>query len=388
MTTFEHWESPNLSLNDNILRGIYNFGYETPSSIQKKAIIPIVSGKDIIAQSQSGTGKTGAYLIGALQRIKEEASHTQAVVLLPTRELAIQTHKVCNEFARYTKINPYMLIGGTSLSENIEYLRSNRPHIIIGCVGRIHDMIQRNLLFLDKCKLFIMDEADEMLSIGFKSHIQNIFSYLHQDVQVLLFSATLPPSIREITSKFMRDPVEILVEAPQLSLEGIQQYKLFTQNDNQKYEYIKSIFRSITMSQCIIYCNSVKRVCDLYDAMKEDEFPATIIHSNMNYKERQQSFNEFLHGKYRILISSDITARGIDIQQISLVINFDIPFDKHVYIHRIGRSGRWGRKGCAINFVCRRDHNLLHDIEQWYKLEMKEYDTSHFEEKGNVSLFQ
>ena len=384
MTTFEQWESPNLSLKENILRGIYNYGYETPSSIQRKAIIPITKGKDIIAQSQSGTGKTGAYLIGALQHIQEDVSHTQAVVLLPTRELAIQTHKVCNELARYTRIKSYMLIGGTSLSDNIEFLKSNRPQIIIGCVGRIHDMIQRNLLYLDTCKLFIMDEADEMLSIGFKSHIQNIFSYLHQDVQVLLFSATLPLSIKEITSKFMRDPVEILVEAPQLSLDGIQQYKLFTQNDHQKYEYIKSIFRSITMSQCIIYCNSVKRVCDLYDAMKEDEFPVTFIHSNMNYRERQRCFNQFLHGKYRILISSDLTARGIDIQQISLVINFDIPFDKHVYIHRIGRSGRWGRKGCAINFVCRRDQNLLYDIEQWYKLEMEEFNTSQFEEKEST----
>lgn len=384
MTSFEHWESPNLSLKETILRGIYNYGYETPSSIQKKAIIPITKGRDIIAQSQSGTGKTGAYLIGTLQQIQEEALHTQAVVLLPTRELAIQTYKVCNKLAHYTRIKSYMLIGGTSLSDNINYLKSNRPQIIIGCVGRIHDMIQRNLLFLDSCKLFIMDEADEMLSIGFKSHIQNIFSYLHEDVQVLLFSATLPPAIKEITSKFMCDPFEILVEAHQLSLDGIKQYKLSTQNDHQKYEYIKSIFRSITMSQCIIYCNSVKRVCDLYDAMKEDDFPVTFIHSNLSYKERQQYFNQFLHGKYRILISSDLTARGIDIQQISLVINFDIPFDKHVYIHRIGRSGRWGRKGCAINFVCRRDYPLLHDIEQWYKVEIEEFNTSQFEEDENT----
>ena len=384
MNSFEHWESSNLSLKENILRGIYSYGYETPSSIQKKTIIPITKGHDVIAQSQSGTGKTGAYLIGTLQQIQEDTLHTQAVILLPTRELAIQTFKVCEELSRYTRIKSYMLIGGTSLSDNIKYLKSNRPQIIIGCVGRIHDMIHRNLLYLDTCKIFIMDEADEMLSIGFKTHIQDIFSYLHHDVQVLLFSATLPDSIKDITSKFMRNPYEILVEAPKLSLDGIQQYKLYTQNDHQKYDYIKSIFRSITMSQCIIYCNSVKRVCDLYDAMKEDSFPVTFIHSNMNYKERQRCFNQFLHGKYRILISSDITARGIDIQQISLVINFDIPFDKHVYIHRIGRSGRWGRKGCAINFVCKRDYNLIYDIEQWYKLKMEEFNTSTFEEKEKV----
>ena len=372
--SIEHWEDETLQLKENILRGIYNYGFETPSSIQKKAIPLITSGRDVIAQSQSGTGKTGAYVISALQYVKEDLSQTQVLILLPTRELAIQTHKVCKALSRYTNIHSYMLIGGTSLSDNMEHLKKQTPHIIIGCVGRIHDIIHRNLLDLQNCKMFILDEADEMLSVGFKTHIQNIFSYLHKDVQVVLISATLPREVKELTSKFMRNPIEILVEAPQLSLEGIQQYKIYVRDDYDKYQKIKDIFHSVTMTQCIIYCNSVKRVCDLYEAMKTDEYPVTAIHSNMNYKERQRNYKQFLHGKYRILVSSDLTARGIDIQQISLVINFDIPNDKHVYIHRIGRSGRWGRKGCAINFVSKRERFYLQQIENWYNIELEEFN--------------
>jgi translation initiation factor 4A len=218
----------------------------------------------------------------------------------------------------------------------------------------------------------MLDEADEMLSSGFKEQIYNIFRYFNNDIQVALFSATLPSHIYNITNKFMRNPIKICVTPDKLTLEGIKQYYVAVNDDRDKYENLKKLYSFITLSQCIIYCNSVKRVMDLYDAMKEDQFPVSAIHSSMDKTERDVAFTEFRSGKARVLISSNVTARGIDIQQVSIVINFDIPKDVHTYIHRIGRSGRWGRKGTGINFITRRDIFKIKEIEQYYNTQIDE----------------
>jgi translation initiation factor 4A len=367
-----------LSIDENILRGIYAYGFEKPSPIQCKSIIPLLNNKDVIAQAQSGTGKTAAFAIGALAKVDLNKNETQVIILSPTRELSTQTMNVIKSIGAMMKeLRVTNLVGGTAMDENTDsfFHKSSKKcvaHIITGCPGRINDMIRRNQIYCKNVKLLIMDEADEMLSCGFKEQVYNIFQNLNNDVQVALFSATLPEHIKSITNNFMRNPVQILVKTEQLTLEGIAQYYVAVEDDKQKYDTLKDLFSFISVSQCIIYCNSVKRVSELYDAMLEDQFPVCCIHSGMDKTERMNAFNDFRNGKQRVLISSNVTARGIDIQQVSIVINFDLPKDISSYIHRIGRSGRWGRKGTGINFVTRRDMLKIKEIEEFYSTEIQE----------------
>jgi len=370
--TFTSWEELT-NIKKELLRGIYSIGFETPSPIQQKGIIPLINNKDIIAQAQSGTGKTGCFSIGTLQLIDVSENITQAIIISPTRELSIQTKKVIDTLSvMMNKINTHLLIGGKSIDEDINILNSINPHIIIGCPGRIHDMLRRKKITPGKCKIIIIDEADEMLSYGFKEQIYDIFQYLPRNIQVALFSATLPNELSNLTDKFMRDPVKILVKTEQLTLEGITQYYVALNGDNEKYDALKDIYSTISVSQCIIYCNSITRVQTLYDNMIADNFAVGQIHSNMEKKERTDNYNDFIAGKTRVLLSTNVTARGIDVQQVSTVINFDIPKNVHTYLHRIGRSGRWGRKGMAINFITKFDVSNIRAIEQHYHTEIKE----------------
>ena len=357
-------------MDHDILRGIYSYGFDKPSHIQQKAVKPIMMGKDIIAQAQSGTGKTAAFSVGALTRIDLTNNNTQVLVLSPTKELAVQTSAVLIALGSMMNgLRVQTVYGGMQMEDGFNGFKSNTlpPHIISGCSGRVYDMMRRDKITTKSIKLIIIDEADEMLSSGFKEQVYNIFQYLNNDVQVALFSATLPENIFSITNQFMRDPVSICVKADQLTLEGISQYFVAIEDDRQKYLSLKDLFQFISLSQCIIYCNSVKRVIDLYEAMYEDGFPVCCIHSGMEKNDREQAFASFKSGGCRVLISSNVTARGIDVQQVSTVINFDIPKDIHTYLHRIGRSGRWGRKGVGINFITRRDVAKIKEIESYYE---------------------
>ena len=361
-----------LNIKENLLRGIFSFGFENPSPIQKRAIKPIIEKKDVIAQAQSGTGKTGAFTISSIEVVDETVQETQALIMAPTRELAIQIIGVLDKMSTFIDgLKTKLLIGGTPMDKDIADIEK-KPQIIVGTPGRVHDMLRRRKINTKFIKLLILDEADEMLSAGFKEQIYNIFNFLGNDVQVGLFSATLPLEIQAITEKFMRDPVKILVKTESITLEGIKQYYIALEDDSQKYETIKDIFESISLSQCIIYCNSIKRVNDLNEALIKDGFPVCCIHSGMEKDERMNAYKEFSSGGARVLISSNLTARGIDVQQVSTVINFDVPKDVHTYIHRIGRSGRWGRKGMGINFITRRDIRLIRDIEQYYDTQIEE----------------
>jgi translation initiation factor 4A len=368
---YNSWDE--LQLNTEILRGIYAYGYEKPSPIQGKAIEPIKQGRDIIAQAQSGTGKTAAFSVGALSRIKISDNYNQVLIMAPTHELAKQISSVITSLSSMMHgIRIKTIVGGSSIDEDVSSMRESPPHIIVGCPGRLYDMIRRRHINAHKFKLVILDEADEMLSSGFKEQVYNIFQHLNTNVQVALFSATLPNNILQITTKFMRNPIKICVKSESLTLEGIKQHYVALEDDRQKYLTLKDIYKYISMSQCIIYANSVKRVIDLFSAMKEDNFPVSCIHSNMEKSEREQSFKEFRTGQSRVLISSNITSRGIDIQQVSVVINFDLPRDIHTYLHRIGRTGRWGRKGTGINFITRRDIFKMKEIETYYSTEITE----------------
>lgn len=369
----QRWDD--MDLHPDILRGIYAYGFETPSEIQKKSIPPVILGHDVIAQAQSGMGKTGSFSIGILSRIEINLNKTQALILAPTHELVKQIANVVKCLGNTMGVTVKTIIGGTSIQQDVKELLENPPQIIVGTAGRVYDMICRKYLSTDYIRIFVLDEADEMLSQGFKIQIYNIFQTLSTDVQVALFTATIPENIMELTNKFMRNPVHITMKAEELSLECIKQYYVALKNDHMKFEVLKDLFSMISVSQCIIYCNSVQRVSELYKAMIDDGFSVCCIHSSMSVSERAKEFANFRSGAFRVLISSNITARGIDIQHVSTVINFDIPKCQFTYLHRIGRSGRWGRKGMAINFVTRNDIHLMRNIEKYYKIEIEELPT-------------
>lgn len=363
---FKKWEDVD-EISPDLLRGIYAYGFENPSHIQQKSILSIINKRDVIAQAQSGTGKTGAFTVAALQSIDVTLAKTQALILAPTRELAKQIHDVIIGIgAMMSGLTTRLLVGGTSTSDDAADLRKCVPHIIVGCPGRVFDMIRRNHIQGSNVSMLVLDEADEMLSAGFNDQIYNIFQFMPSDIQVVLFSATMPPELYTLTEKFMRSPVNIQVKAEQLTLEGIQQHYIALDDDVQKYLTMKDLFKTISVSQCIIFCNSTKRVADLHEAMLFDGFPVCCIHSGMEKGDRDKAYQDFKAGVHRVLISSNVTARGIDIQQVSTVINFDMPQDVHIYLHRIGRSGRWGRKGVGINFITRRDMRIKKDIEVYY----------------------
>jgi translation initiation factor 4A len=364
-----------LDIDQSILRGIHSMGFENPSPIQQRAIKPISMGRDIVAQAQSGTGKTATFAIGALSRINATLNKTQVIILSPTKELTVQTASVIEKLGslipNLTVETMYGGMNSVGKSSN-SFINTSKPQIICGCPGKINDMLRRNVINTSFIKLIIMDEVDEMLSTGFKEQVFNIFQFMNDDIQIALFSATMPPNMHQIVDRIVRDPVRILVKSEMLTLEGIRQFYVAVEDDAQKYETLKHIFSYLTMSQCIIYCNSVKRVCDLQEVMTQDNFPVCCIHRNMTKEERFNSFADFKNGKCRVLISTNVTSRGIDIQQVSTVINFDVPNCIDNYLHRIGRSGRWGRKGVGINFVTRRDIDQLRRIEQHYDSQINE----------------
>ena len=370
IVSIKSWDE--LEISRDILRGIYSYGFENPSPIQAKAILPIMQGKDVVAQAQSGTGKTGAFTIGSLSRVEESLDQTQVIILSPTRELSMQILSVVEKISDSTSIRSQLLVGGSNVDQDMQLLTSSIPHVVVGCTGRVQDMIRRNALKTEHLKLLIVDEADEMLAEGFKEQLQNIFHVLPEKVQIALFSATLPEYAFDDIKLFMNDPVHIIVKKEALTLEGISQYYVALEDDNQKYATLKDLYSKLNVSQCIIYCNSIERVINLASAMIDDGYPVCCIHGDMDRKSRDKAITDFRVGTHRVLISSNVTARGIDIQQVSVVINFDICKSVHTYLHRIGRSGRWGRKGVGINFVTRRDINKLRYIERYYSTQVNE----------------
>ncbi len=388
-TEIQSWDDTPL-IRDNVLRGIYAIGFEQPSPIQKKGIIPMIrtnkDGKrrDIIAQAQSGTGKTGCFSVGVLNIVNPENNYTQALVLAPTHELAGQIRDVITDLGRFDNIVTQLLVGGTSVDGDREKLDNNPPHIIVGTPGRVHDMIRRKYLKTEKIQVIVLDEADEMLSQGFKDQIYKIFQYMPSSVQIGLFSATMPPECEALSDKFMNHPNKILVKAEQLTLQGIAQYFVRIDGDEQKYLVLKDLFAGLSVSQAIIYCNSTRRVDDLHEAMLADEYPVAKIHGKMDEVDKKETNKQFRGGQHRVLITSDLYARGIDVQQVSIVINFDVPKSEHTYLHRIGRSGRWGRKGVAINFVTKHDGAKLKHFEEYYNTVISEMPSNWTEHISKV----
>jgi translation initiation factor 4A len=361
----------NMGLREDLLRGVYAYGFERPSAIQQRAILPLSKGKDLIAQAQSGTGKTATFTIGILQQLDYSLKECQALILAPTRELAQQIQRVVLAIGDYLEVKCHACIGGTLVRDDILKLEEG-VHVVVGTPGRVYDMLCRRVLRPDSIKVFVLDEADEMLSRGFKDQIYDIFQVLPTKVQVGLFSATMPPEALDITQRFMNDPSRILVKRDELTLEGIRQFYVNVEREDWKLDTLVDLYDTLNITQAVIFCNTRRKVDWLTDKLRSKEFTVSSTHGDLTQKERDVILNEFRTGSSRVLITTDLLARGIDVQQVSLVINYDLPRNLENYIHRIGRSGRFGRKGVAINFVTQEDVRNLRDLEQFYNTSVEE----------------
>ena len=365
MTTFDDF-----NLKDNLLRGIYSYGFENPSDIQCKALPIINEKKDLLAQAQSGTGKTGAFTIGGLNLVDESLKKTQVMIVNPTYELVNQNYDVMKSLSQYMNINIMKVVGKTSLEECKNDLQKE-PHVIIGTPGRILDMINRRYLYTSDIKLLVLDEADEMLSSGFKETISGIFRYISKETQICLFSATKTDETVELTNKILNNPETILVDNKNVTLEGIKQYKVVIKEE-WKYDTLVDIYNLLNISQCIIYVNYKNKLMGIYEELIKNNYPVDYIHGEITKDERESKLLNFKNGATRILLSTDLLARGIDVQQLNLVINFDLPKSKETYVHRIGRSGRYGRKGVAINLINERELYYLNELEQHYNVTIED----------------
>ena len=360
-----------MGLKDNLLRGIYGYGFEKPSAIQQRAIKPIVQGRDVIAQSQSGTGKTAVFSIGILQSIDIRSNDVQALTLSPTRELAEQTCRVISSIGDFMNVKSFACIGGKSIGDDVKKLDQG-AHVISGTPGRVCDMLKRHHFSAKSVKMLVIDEADEMLNKGFKEQLEDIYRYLPPETQVVLISATLPKDVLDLTLRFMSDPIRVLVKRDELTLEGIRQFYIDVEKEEWKFDTICDLYASLTVAQAVIFVNTRKKVDWLALKLREANFTVCAMHGEMPQKEREEVMDAFRSGGSRVLLATDVWGRGIDVQQVSLVINYDLPTNKELYIHRIGRSGRFGRKGVAINFVTKHDGSTLRDIERHYSTRVQE----------------
>ncbi|CAM9230134.1 unnamed protein product [Laminaria digitata] len=322
-----------MGLKDELLRGVYAYGFERPSAVQQRAVKPITSGRDVIAQSQSGTGKTAVFSMGILQMLDTSSSDTQALVLSPTRELAEQTQKVVLALGDFMNVQCHACIGGRSIGEDIRRLDYG-VQVVSGTPGRVFDMIRRRNLRTRNLKMLVIDEADEMLNKGFKEQIYDIYRYLPPSTQVVLISATMPQEVLDMTKKFMNMPVKILVKRDELTLEGIKQFFVAVEKEEWKFDTLCDLYDTLTVTQAVIFCNTKRKVDWLTAKMREVNFTVSSMHGDMPQKERDAIMEEFRSGRSRVLIATDVWGRGLDVQQVSLVICYDLPNNRELYIHR------------------------------------------------------
>lgn len=361
-----------MDLHPSLLRGVYSVGFDKPSAIQQRCIVPIIRGRDLVAQAQSGTGKTAMIALVSLQMSQPAVRSVQVLVLSPTRELAVQTASIVQSLGEYTSVSCHSCVGGKSVGADIRRLESGTVHVVSGTPGRVYDMIQRKALDMKKIRLLILDEADEMLSLGFKEQVYDIYRYVPPGVQVVLVSATLPTDVLEMSEKIMTDPISVLVKRDGLSLEGIKQFYVDVEQEEWKFDTLCDLYETLTITQAVIFCNTKKKVEWLAGRMQDNNFTVASMHGDMTQKDRDTVMKAFREGRSRVLIATDVWSRGIDVQQVNLVINYDVPGMQESYLHRIGRSGRFGRKGVAITFVTSTDTREIRAIERFYGIRIEE----------------
>lgn len=360
-----------MGLPDSLLRGIYSYGFEKPSAIQTKAVVPIKDGRDILAQAQSGTGKTGTFTIGSLSRVDPTLKKVQVLILVPVRELAQQIESVVKAISAYMNISVYCATGGNPLREDIRAIEKGCQYLI-GTPGRIYDLMNRNVLHRDHVRVLIMDEADQMLEDRFKEQVKCILEQgFPKETSVALFSATMPIEVIEVANEILQNPVRILVSADEVPLDGIKQYYVGLDREEWKYDTLCDLYQQLNINQALIYCNKRQKAEWLAEKMGAQGFPLGVIHGEMDVEERKRRMRDFRSGTVRVLISTDLLARGIDVQQVSLVINYELPTQKENYIHRIGRAGRYGRKGVTINLISQDENRMQEEIEKHYNIKLE-----------------
>ncbi|KAF3566979.1 hypothetical protein DY000_02010751 [Brassica cretica] len=356
-------------LKRELLMGIYEKGFERPSPIQEESIPIALTGRDILARAKNGTGKTAAFCIPVLEKIDQDNNVIQAVIIVPTRELALQTSQVCKELGKHLKIQVMVTTGGTSLKDDI--MRLYQPvHLLVGTPGRILDLTKKGVCVLKDCSVFVMDEADKLLSQEFQPSVEHLISFLPQNRQILMFSATFPVTVKDFKDRFLTNPY-IINLMDELTLKGITQFYAFVE-ERQKIHCLNTLFSKLQINQSIIFCNSVNRVELLAKKITELGYSCFYIHAKMLQDHRNRVFHDFRNGACRNLVCTDLFTRGIDIQAVNVVINFDFPKTAETYLHRVGRSGRFGHLGLAVNLITYEDRFNLYRIEQELGTEIKQ----------------
>ena len=361
-----------LNLNEMLIKSVYLYGFTQPSPIQIKGIESINTGKDCLLQSQSGTGKTATYLLGILNRI-EENDKNQAIILAPTRELCNQIYDVAVGLTKFTQIKIERAIGGTNIGITKDNLR--KANVIIGTLGRLHHMIMEKTINIHNLKIFVMDEADELLADGINEKLAYILEKIPSGIQSILISATINSNVFNVSKKILHDPTKVLLKNSEVVVDLISQFYLDVESEELKFDTLLDLYNLLSTSQVIIFCNTVKKVDWLKENLEKNNFTITCIHSHMTQQERDNIIKEFRDGKTRLLLTTDLLSRGIDIPQVNLVVNYDLPASKETYIHRIGRCGRFGKKGISISMVKSEDQSdikTLQKMKQFYRIDIKE----------------
>jgi len=364
-----------MNLPENLLRGVYSHGFERPSEIQKRGIMPMKERRDLLAQAQSGTGKTGAFTIGALSALDPDLKRVQVLVLAPVRELAQQIESVAKSISTFMNISVYSATGGTPLREDIRAIEKGCQYLI-GTPGRIFDLMNRGVLSSEHIRVLIMDEADQMLEDRFKEQVMCILQKgFPKDTRIALFSATMSEDVIDVANNLLQNPQRILIQAKEVPLDGIKQYYVELENADWKFEVLADLYQQLHISQALVYCNKRQRAEWLAEKMSQQGFPLSVIHGEMDVEERKRRMKDFRSGAVRVMISTDLLARGIDVQQVSLVINYELPIQKENYIHRIGRAGRFGRKGVTINLISPEEKRAVSEIEEHWKITLEKLPT-------------
>ena len=362
----ENLKFEELNVDEKILKAIGDMGFEEASPIQAKAIPVVLEGKDIVGQAQTGTGKTAAYGIPMLQSIDPKLKCVQAVVLCPTRELAVQVAEEIRKLAKYmSDIKVLPVYGGQEIVRQIKSLKTG-VQIVVGTPGRVMDHMRRKTVKFDKVKMVILDEADEMLDMGFREDMETILTQMPEERQTVMFSATMPKAIMDIARTFQNDAEVIKVVRKELTVENIEQYYFEVRSKN-KDEILSRLIDIYNPKLSVVFCNTKKQVDDLISELKGRGYFADGIHGDMKQAQRDRVMNDFRKGKTEILIATDVAARGIDVDDVDIVFNYDLPQDEEYYVHRIGRTGRAGRAGLAFSFVTGKEIYKLKDIERYCK---------------------
>lgn len=360
----------NVILNDNIQRALDEMGFEEGTQIQQEAIPVILEGRDIIGQSNTGTGKTAAFGIPILEKIDRDIKMPQAIVLLPTRELAVQ---VANEFRKYGKymdgIKTVTVYGGADIRDQINKLKGG-AQIIVGTPGRVIDLIDRHVIKLSELNMAVLDEADEMLKMGFREDIELILGQIDHPVQTLLFSATIPDAMKNIIKKFLKNPVSIKVLREGITAKEVKQ-SYFLVKHSDKVDALARLVDTYTPRLALVFCNTKKSVDELYDQLIERGYNCDKMHGDIKQSQRIDTLNKFNNGLIEILIATDVAARGLDIKEVDIVINYDVPSKEDYYVHRIGRTGRAGKEGASFTLVSSKEMKKIEAIEKYTKKDIR-----------------